>query len=93
MVRTPPHPAYAAPDSPSRILEGYVDHPDSPKSWASAEDAAAAMYELVSRGKRIPIRVPLGADAWGAIKQELSDIDRDLEEIKEISFKQSGGVK
>ena len=55
------------------------------KTWSSPEAVAAAMYEVVSRGRRIPIRVPLGPDAWGLIKDEIRQVNTDLDELKELS--------
>lgn len=46
---------------------------------------AAAMYHVVSRGRPLPIRVPLGHDAWGMIMLDLENIKKDLEELKPIS--------
>jgi hypothetical protein len=43
------------------------------------------MVEVASRGQRIPIRVPLGPDAWGMIKAEVDKIGKELEELKELS--------
>jgi len=43
------------------------------------------MYEVVSRGQRIPIRVPLGPDAWGLIKDEVKQVDKDLDELRYLS--------
>lgn len=46
---------------------------------------AAAIYLVVSRGERIPIRVPLGPDSWGLIAQDLESTKNDLDELKDIS--------
>ena len=43
------------------------------------------MYEVVSRGQRIPIRVPLGPDSWGLIKDEVKQVDKDLDELRYLS--------
>lgn len=42
--------------------------------------------DLLVGGERIPIRVPLGADAYGTISMELESIKKDLEELKDISL-------
>lgn len=54
--------------------------------WAEPSALAAAIYQVVGRGTRIPIRVPLGADAWGMISKDLEDIKKDLDELKDISL-------
>lgn len=55
-------------------------------SWAEPDAIAAAMHCLVKRGQRIPIRVPLGADAHGMMAMDLKNIRKDLDELKEISI-------
>ncbi|PWY90099.1 NAD(P)-binding protein [Aspergillus heteromorphus CBS 117.55] len=81
------HPAYAAdPSYPTNMLLGYKSRPESRSSWAEPEAVAGALYRLVSRGERIPIRVPLGADSYGMISMEVEKIRRELEELKEISL-------
>lgn len=54
--------------------------------WAEPSALAAAIYHVVGRGLRIPIRVPLGADAWGMISKDLEDVKKDLDELKDISL-------
>lgn len=82
-----PHPAYAAADSPSRVMEGYVTSPDMQKTWTPAERVAGAMYRVVARGKQkpLPIRLPLTEGAWQVIKAEVAAVDKSLDEIKELS--------
>jgi len=43
------------------------------------------MEKIVSRGERIPIRVPLGGDAWGMIKLEIDKVNKELDELKALS--------
>lgn len=85
LVRSAPHPSYSTPDTPARLLEGYILNVDNHKTWSSPQSVAAAMYEVVSRGQRIPIRVPLGPDAWGLIKDEIKQVDKDLDELRYLS--------
>ncbi|KAI0139489.1 short-chain dehydrogenase/reductase-like protein SDR [Hypoxylon sp. NC0597] len=82
------HPAYAAADSPARIMEGYIMSPDSYKTWTPAEKVAAGMYQVVARAKDkpIPIRLPLTEGAWQVLKAEIAAVDRELEEVKELSL-------
>ncbi|KAG8165795.1 hypothetical protein KVR01_004347 [Diaporthe batatas] len=86
MVWLTPHPAYAEPDTPARLLEGYVKSPDLQATWARPEHVAAAMYEIVARKKAIPFRFPTGAPAWTVIKAECGEVDKALDEIKDLSF-------
>ncbi|OTA61604.1 short-chain dehydrogenase/reductase-like protein SDR [Hypoxylon sp. EC38] len=83
----PPHPAYAAADSPARIIEGYITNPDIQKTWTPAEKVAAAIYQVVARSKdkSLPIRLPLTEGAWQVIKSEIAAVNKELEEFKELS--------
>jgi hypothetical protein len=80
------HPAYAAEDTPARVLERYMNDPANRETWAEADDVAAAMYRIVARGQKIPLRLPLGPDAWGMMKAEFAVMEKALEEYKEISL-------
>ncbi|OBT62582.1 hypothetical protein VE03_07371 [Pseudogymnoascus sp. 23342-1-I1] len=80
------HPAYSDPTYPTNALLGYMGKEENRSSWAEPDAIAAAMYRLVSRGQRIPIRVPLGADAYGMITMDIDSIKKDLDELKEISL-------
>ncbi|ELQ38844.1 retinol dehydrogenase 8 [Pyricularia oryzae Y34] len=84
------HPAYDAPDTPSRIIESYLANPESRKYWAKSEPTARAMIEIITGAKegakgRIPARVPIGINAFTAVKAEAAKISAELEEFKELS--------
>ncbi|KAI0169621.1 short-chain dehydrogenase/reductase-like protein SDR [Hypoxylon sp. FL1284] len=82
-----PHPAYAAPDSPARIIEGYIKNPDFQKTWTPADRVAAAMYQVVARAKSkpLPVRLPLTEGAWQVVKADIAAVDKELDEIRELS--------
>lgn len=80
------HPAYSDPSAPTNQLLGYMQSEQGRSMWAEPSALAAAIYRIVDRGSRIPIRVPLGADSWGMISKDLEDIKKDLDELKEISL-------
>ncbi|GKT44295.1 putative oxidoreductase [Colletotrichum spaethianum] len=86
------HPAYTAPDTPTRLLEGYVKSPDMQATWAPSEHVAAAMYEVVARKQAIPLRLPTGAPAWSVIKDKCEEVDKALLEIKDLSFAVDDGL-
>ncbi|KAI0115680.1 hypothetical protein GGR51DRAFT_503751 [Nemania sp. FL0031] len=88
MDRLPSHPAYAAADSPARVIEGYVDDVNMQKTWSSAERVAGAMYEVVmcAREKSLPMRLPLTQGAWSVVKNKVIAVDKELEEIKDLSL-------
>lgn len=79
------HPAYNKQEYPTNALLSYMLDPKSRELWAEPDAVAAAMYQVVSRGERIPIRVPLGADAHGMIMADLENVKKDLESIKDLS--------
>ena len=80
-----PHPAYAADDMPSRILESYVNK--GIKSGVGIEPSAVAetIFTIASRGERIPLRLPLGAVAWKLAKSKFEGLLGELDAVKEIS--------
>ncbi|KAK0702078.1 hypothetical protein B0T26DRAFT_659831 [Lasiosphaeria miniovina] len=82
----PPHPAYAAADSPSRVLEAYIADPASTRNWAEPASVAAALLELVAAGKPIPLRLPLGPDSWGALREDVKRKLRELDEVKDVAL-------
>lgn len=86
MVWLSAHSAYTAPDTPTRMLEGYVKSPDMQASWAKSENVVAAMWEIVSRKQPIPLRLPLGAPAWTVINAECEEVAKSLLEVKSLSF-------
>lgn len=85
MISISPHPAYSAPDTPARILEQYMKDPNALKNWADVDAVANAMYSVVASGKEIPLRIPLGPDAWGMLKAENERNGQQLEQYKELS--------
>lgn len=84
-VRTKPHPAYVADDMPSRKLEAYVNMGIKAGMGMEPSEIAEAIYNLASRGERIPLRVPLGATAWNLIKAKCEGLLGELDAVKEIS--------
>ncbi|KAI1751959.1 retinol dehydrogenase 8 [Xylaria castorea] len=83
-----PHPAYAAADSPSRLLEEYVKDPERQKTRTPAERVAGAMYQVVvlAKSKSLPMRLPLTEGAWQIVKNEIAVVDKELEEFKALSL-------
>lgn len=80
------HPAYSSPEFPTNGLLGYMQSDQGRSTWTEPKDLASAMYKLVSSGTRLPIRLPLGPDAWGLISSDLDSIKKDLEEFKDLSL-------
>lgn len=82
----PPHKAYEAEDTPARALGRYMMDVRNHEMWADSERVAEAVYGVVNGGKEIPLRVPLGGDAWGVIKMEHERAGRELEGGRELAF-------
>lgn len=80
-----PHPAYAADDMPARKLEAYVRQ--GLKSGALMEPSAVAgmVYNIASRGERVPLRLPLGLVAWKLAKSKFEGLLVDFDAVKELS--------
>lgn len=79
------HPAYADPNLGANQMLGSITSEQGRATWAEPSALAAATYLVVSRGERIPIRVPLGSDAWGLVAKDLEDTKNDLSDIKDLS--------
>lgn len=80
------HPSYADSSYPTNIILSYMLQEENRSAWAEPSELAEAIYLVISRGQRIPIRVPLGSDAWGMIMKDLADTKKDLDELKDISL-------
>ncbi|TLS21162.1 uncharacterized protein PpBr36_10473 [Pyricularia pennisetigena] len=86
----PRHPAYEAPDTPTRAFEAWLKAATA-AGFCSPEATARALIEVVEGAKegaagRIPLRLPTGADAFHAVKAEVDSIAADLEEFKKVSL-------
>ena len=79
------HPAYSDPSFPTNVLFAHMTDPSARESWAEPEGLAAAMYKLVSRGQKLPIRLPLGSDSWSMIMADIEATKAELEGLKELS--------
>ncbi|KAF6824739.1 short chain dehydrogenase [Colletotrichum plurivorum] len=84
-ANTAPHPAYQAADMPARVLARYVDAGLKMGVGAEPSAVADAIYGIASRGEKIPLRVPLTANAWKMIKGKFESFLPELEAVKDIS--------
>lgn len=80
------HPAYADPSYPTNQILGYMLNEQMRSTWAEPRDIAIAIYHVVSRGQVMPIRLPLGSDAWGWIMADLERTKKELEGLKDVSL-------
>jgi hypothetical protein len=84
-AHTKPHPAYAADDMPARRLEAYVRQGIKSGTLIDPSAIAEAIYNIASRGERVPLRLPLGPVAWKLIKMKLESLSGELDVVKELS--------
>jgi len=85
-ARTKPHPTYAAADMPSRKLEFYVNMGiKSGVGMIEPSAVAESIFNIASRGERVPLRLPLGVNAWKLAKSRFEGIIGDLDKVKELS--------
>lgn len=63
-----------------------ASNPEFRKGWSKPYNMAKAIYEVVVRGKTIPIRFPLGIASYGILREEVDTIAREFDEIKSISL-------
>ncbi|KAI0831587.1 NAD(P)-binding protein [Hypoxylon sp. FL0890] len=86
LKRMPRHPAYVEdPNCATNGMLAFMDDAKAHEVFAKPEEVAEAIYRVVGSGRRIPIRVPLGRDAWGMIMKEVERVKEDLLECREIS--------
>ncbi|KAL9584818.1 MAG: hypothetical protein Q9212_001885 [Teloschistes hypoglaucus] len=81
----PPHPAYTADDMPARKLEKLVK--GALKMGAGIEPIAIAklLFEIASRGEKVPLHLPMGVNALGLIKKKLEGRLEALEACRELA--------
>lgn len=82
---TTPHPAYADPKMPARMLQRYVDAGLKQGAGMEPEDVARVLYEVASKGEKVPLHLPLSMNAFGLIKGQFEGRLKALEEVKDIS--------
>lgn len=67
------------------MLLAYIKDADFRKSWSKPDRIAGSIYEVVSRGKKLPIRFPLGSMSWEVLRREVDMVAKEFDEIKELS--------
>ena len=92
MVLPERHPAYKAKEGPTSILAGYLESPSIDETWADPTVVAKVMVGVLEKGN-IPLRLPMGSDAWGMIKNDVDFTAKELEKWKELSESTSGAAQ
>jgi len=82
---TAPHSAYTDPKMPARMLQKYVDAGLEQGAGMEPADVARVLYEVASKGEKVPLHLPLSPNAFGLIKGTLEGRLKGLEEVKELS--------
>ncbi|KAH8803475.1 hypothetical protein F5884DRAFT_683167, partial [Xylogone sp. PMI_703] len=78
------HPAYTDPSCPTNQLRVFFDMPEIKAGFAHPDRVAEIIFEA-STISGLPLRLPIGGDAWGAIKNKVDDLQEDLERVKDLS--------
>ena len=82
---TMPHPEYADPKMPARMLQRYVDAGLKKGVGMEPEDVARVLYEVAEKGEKVPLHLPLSMNAFGLIKGAFEGRLTALEVVKEVS--------
>lgn len=82
---TAPHEAYANSKMPARMLQKYVDAGLRQGVGMEPQDVARVLYEVASKGEKVPLHLPLSMNAFVLIKGAYEEKLKALEEVKEIS--------
>ena len=79
------HPAYTDPTCPTNQLRALFEIPEIRASFAHPDGVAEVIWKASSMGG-LPLRLPVGGDAWGAIKSKVDEMQKDLETVRELSL-------
>ncbi|OAG10476.1 short-chain dehydrogenase [Paraphaeosphaeria sporulosa] len=81
---------YKDPNMPTNQLLKYIESPGAAKNWAEPERVAEVLYGYVKKGGEMPLRLPLGSDAWGLLKAAAESNAKELEVLMGVSCSTSG---
>lgn len=79
-----PHPDYTD-DMPARKLAAWVSKGIQAGLGLEPSAVAETLFDIASRGERVPLRLPLGATCWKMAKSKYESSLADLEAIKDVS--------
>ncbi|KAH9883803.1 hypothetical protein F4778DRAFT_765247 [Xylariomycetidae sp. FL2044] len=81
-----PHEAYAAKDMPARKLESFVKMGiQSGRGMNEPVAVAKALFEVASRGQKVPLHLPLGPVALQMIRAKLESQLKALEDVADLA--------
>lgn len=87
MVFSPPHPAYAD-YPPVQVLRSLTSAPKESIPLGDTRKAAEAIYKVAGAADP-PLRLPLGADAVGLVKNKIAQLEKELEQWMSLSLSTS----
>jgi short-subunit dehydrogenase len=79
-----PHTAYNSPKMPARMLEKYDNAGLKQGVGMEPEDVARVLYEVASKGEKVPLHLPLSMNAFGLIKGAFEERLKALEGVEDI---------
>ncbi|RMZ29026.1 hypothetical protein D0859_06892 [Hortaea werneckii] len=79
------HPAYADPAMPSRKLEVFVNKGMGMGMGLEPAMVAKAMYDVASRGEKVPLRLPLSSTAVNMMRGALQEKLKALDEVESFT--------
>ncbi|RFU28511.1 hypothetical protein B7463_g7826, partial [Scytalidium lignicola] len=78
------HPAYTDLSCPTNQLRVFLDTPEMKAGFAHPDRVAEIVFEA-SGMSGLPLRLPVGGDAWGMIKRKVDKMQTELEKVKILS--------
>jgi NAD(P)-dependent dehydrogenase (short-subunit alcohol dehydrogenase family) len=78
------HPAYLDSKGPTSQLLAYLQTPSVQDTWGDPVLVVQAVVKVVASND-IPLRLPMGSDAWGMMKWEVEALEKLLEKWKAVS--------
>jgi len=82
------YPAYSDPATPTNAGKAYLQTKEASEHWMSPEEAAECVWGAVERkraGEKVPLRLPLGSDAWGLVRGDVDRFSKELDEWRVVS--------
>jgi NADP-dependent 3-hydroxy acid dehydrogenase YdfG len=86
------HPAYLDSKGPTSQLLSYLQTPGVQDNWSDPVLVVQAVVKVVASDD-IPLRLPMGSDAWGLMKAEVERLDKEFEKWKAVSESSSGRLQ
>jgi NAD(P)-dependent dehydrogenase (short-subunit alcohol dehydrogenase family) len=86
---SPRHPSYLDSKGPTSQLLAHLQTPGVQDNWGDPVLVVQAVEKVVASDD-IPLRLPMGSDAWGMMKWEVEELEKLLEKWRAVSESSSG---